>query len=626
LRRIIANAIMALCIAFFFSAPAKAANYPVTNAGTVDGACLTRNINVTQTGPVSDVNLGVVIDHGRRTQIQVTLTNPSGTARSMISGIGGTLDDLNVFFDDEAASAISTHTSVNDDSTATPYQRTFIPAASLAGFDGQAANGTWVLQVCDSSNDGRILTFVRADLDVTSLPASYADLSLTKTVSNANPANGAAIFYTLAVTNAAASPDAATNVAVRDVLPAGATFVSASGFGSYNSGTGIWTVGSIPAGTTRTLTINVTVNASSGAVITNGAEVSASDFIDSDSTPDNGSTTEDDDAFVSFTVSGTPAAGTPPTLICPVGSVLFDWNTQTWPAGDLNENLTQAGVGIFNITITPDDPLVTGSPAINGNLTGGFTGQTSLFLNMNNNSISDESETVIALPTAVPGLQFRLFDVDFGSGSFADKVTVTGTFNGSPVSATLTNGVSNYVTGNIAIGNASATDTTANGNVVVTFASPVDTVTITYGNHSTAPADPGNQWMSIHDITMCRPQTSLSVTKISNVVSDGVSATNPKAVPTAIVRYCILVSNSGSATATNIAVADAIPATVTYIAGTLSSGSSCASTTTVEDDDAAGADESDPFGVSVTGTTLTGTAASLGPAAAFAIAFNANVN
>ena len=413
---------------------------------------------------------------------------------------------------------------------------------------------------------------------------------------------------------------------MQDTLPLGVTFVSATGTGTYNSGTGVWTIGTLAPNSNASITITVTVTATNGATVTNGAEISASSVVDSDSTPNNGSTAEDDDAFVSFTVAGARTAGTPPTLTCPAGSVLFDWGTRTWTPGSLDNSYAVTGVGSTRFLLSTDFPFVTGSPVINGTLTGGFAGEVGLFQNMNNDTTAQAATTVITLPTAVPGLQFRIFDIDFASGSYADRLTVTGSFNGSSVTPTLTNGISNYVAGNVAIGDAGATDTTANGTVVVTFASPVDTVTVRYGNHTTAPANPGNQYMSIHDITICNPVTNLSVTKVSTVVSDGVSVTNPKAVPSAILRYCILVSNSGSATAANIAIGDAIPATVTYIPGTLLSGTSCASATTAEDDNATGADESDPFGVSVTGTTLTGTAASLGPASAFAIAFNATVN
>src|SRR3546814_5533137 len=60
--------------------------------------------------------------------------------------------------------------------------------------------------------------------------------------------------------------------------------------------------------------------------------------------------------------------------------------------------------------------------------------------------------STIALPTAVPGAQFRLFDVDYAAGQFADRVTVTGTYNGAAVTPILTNGSANYVIGNSAYG------------------------------------------------------------------------------------------------------------------------------------------------------------------------------
>jgi hypothetical protein len=46
----------------------------------------------------------------------------------------------------------------------------------------------------------------------------------------------------------------------------------------------------------------------------------------------------------------------------------------------------------------------------------------------------------------------------------------------------------------------------------------------------------------------------------------------------------------------------------------------------VEDDDASGGDESDPFGMSVSGSTVTGTATSLAPSASVALVFNATIN
>ena len=59
---------------------------------------------------------------------------------------------------------------------------------------------------------------------------------------------------------------------------------------------------------------------------------------------------------------------------------------------------------------------------------------------------------------------------------------------------------------------------------------------------------------------------ALTVTKISSVIEDPVSGTtNPKAIPGAIIQYCISVTNAaGSATATGVNVTDDVPVGLTY--------------------------------------------------------------
>lgn len=63
---------------------------------------------------------------------------------------------------------------------------------------------------------------------------------------------------------------------------------------------------------------------------------------------------------------------------------------------------------------------------------------------------------------------------------------------------------------------------------------------------------------------------TLVVTKTSSVISDGVSATNPKAIPGAIVRYTISVQNTGNLAvdANSIIVQDPFPANFTLDAST----------------------------------------------------------
>jgi len=136
------------------------------------------------------------------------------------------------------------------------------------------------------------------DQDDAAVTPQVVDLSLTKTVSNATPNVGNNVTFTITTNNA--GPDAATNVTVADTLPAGTTFVSSTpSQGSYNNGTGVWTVGTIANGGNATLQIVASVD--SIGTKTNTAQVSAADQADSDSTPNNSVATEDDQASVSLT-------------------------------------------------------------------------------------------------------------------------------------------------------------------------------------------------------------------------------------------------------------------------------------------------------------------------------------
>lgn len=75
------------------------------------------------------------------------------------------------------------------------------------------------------------------------------------------------------------------------------------------------------------------------------------------------------------------------------------------------------------------------------------------------------------------------------------------------------------------------------------------------------------------DYTVSAP--NLSVTKLNYIVSDPVNGTtNAKMIPGATVEYCIAVSNnpSASGTATSVSISDTLPATTTFVAGTLKTG------------------------------------------------------
>lgn len=134
----------------------------------------------------------------------------------------------------------------------------------------------------------------RTEDDDAATPA--ANLSLTKTVSNINPEVGSNIIFTIQVFNAGFAT--ATNVEVKDLLPAGLTYVSHTSGQTYSSSNGIWTVGTIPNGGSRSIAI--TARVASYGIRTNVAEVWKSDQADPNSDPGDGSNTEDDDDSVTI--------------------------------------------------------------------------------------------------------------------------------------------------------------------------------------------------------------------------------------------------------------------------------------------------------------------------------------
>ncbi len=636
--------LLAALVALLAGGPAFAqATYTYTNGtdGTISNATpcsspLVRNFTVGDSFTVADVDIGVYITHTWRGDNRITLESPAGTRVQLVNGNSSSVsgDNFNVLLDDDGTQLVNTDSATSNHSTTAPppFQHHFIPNNALSAFTGESSAGTWRLEICDLYTSADNGTFRHAELYLTSLPSNFADLSLTKTVSDASPEYGESINFTLTLANHASSTETATNVEITDLLPAGFEFDSYSGYGTYDEGTGIWTVASIDPGQTRVLVITVTVTASQGASMTNIAELTGSPEFDPDSTPDNGVTSEDDYDSVSVTVSGSRVAGTPPSLTCPAGTLLFNWDAVSWTGGSTNNNINLTGLGSINFTITnPGTWLTTfggANPRLSNTLTGGLSpAQQSLHQSVNMANRSQVVTTAITLPNVVSGLQFRIFDVDYGSGQFADRIRATGTLNGSPVTPVLTNGTANYVIGNEAFGDVSTGDTSGAANIYITFTSPVDTVTIEYGNYSAAPSDPGQQYIAIHDITFCTPFADVSVAKTSTLVSDPIRGTdNPLNIPGATLRYCVLISNAGPSNATAVNGIDLIPADATYAPGSMLSGTACDGAATTEDDDTSGGDEADPMGASVSGATLIIAGPSLNSGSAIALTYEATVN
>ncbi|MEM7343856.1 MAG: DUF11 domain-containing protein, partial [Chloroflexota bacterium] len=135
-------------------------------------------------------------------------------------------------------------------------------------------------------NTAVITSLDQADLDnsndsaAVSLTVASADLAITKTVNRTTPGEGETITYSVTVLNN--GPYTATNVVITDTLPAGVTFQSATAQqGSYNSGNGLWSVGTLPIGGSSILSLNATVNGGTlGTTIINTATLKSVDQTD----------------------------------------------------------------------------------------------------------------------------------------------------------------------------------------------------------------------------------------------------------------------------------------------------------------------------------------------------------
>lgn len=109
--------------------------------------------------------------------------------------------------------------------------------------------------------------------------ASNTDIQIIKTVDNAFPQEGQSIIYTLTLTNN--GPRSANLIVVSDLLPAGLTYVTDDGLGTYDSILGQWTPAQLPAGAVITLNITATVNPGTvGTTITNTATIISSNRTD----------------------------------------------------------------------------------------------------------------------------------------------------------------------------------------------------------------------------------------------------------------------------------------------------------------------------------------------------------
>jgi uncharacterized repeat protein (TIGR01451 family) len=133
--------------------------------------------------------------------------------------------------------------------------------------------------------------------------ATAADVAITKSVSNATPAVGTNVTFTVTAHNL--GPDPTTVLVVNDLLPAGVTFVSAvASAGTYTPGTGVWDIGALAVGSTATLQITVRVTGTTAA--TNTATRVSTTPVDPNAANDTASSTVTGSTLPGLSNNGVP--------------------------------------------------------------------------------------------------------------------------------------------------------------------------------------------------------------------------------------------------------------------------------------------------------------------------------
>jgi uncharacterized repeat protein (TIGR01451 family) len=457
------------------------------------------------------------------------------------------------------------------------------------------------------TNTGRVIALDQPDSDTSNNTASrnisvfVVDLVLAKSVNNSFPSEGAPIIYTVGLDNNTSFD--ATGIQVTDVLPSGVTFVSASATqGAYDSGSGIWDIGTVGAGMTVRLTINARVDVGTlGMTITNTADISAGD--QGDPLPANNTASADitvttADLAVSKRVADStrnvgqtttyvvtvtnnmsvPATGVQITDLLPSGVDFVSANPQQgtydnvsgiWNIGSITANslvelriVVRVNVSASGTTVTNSATIAAADQTDNNstNNTGSasftvprFDADISLTKTVNNATPNEGqliTYTVTARnngPSTATGL--RLTDV-LPSGLTLQSANVTrGSYNtttGLWNMSSLNNGDTAQLTITATV-NASTSGSTITNTAAVTALDQPDLVS---GNNSAS-------------VDIVVQGTDLSVTKTVNTSTPAEGDT---------VTFSVTIANNGPGAVSNVEITDTLPFGLTFVNASATQG------------------------------------------------------
>lgn len=414
---------------------------------------------------------------------------------------------------------------------------------------------------------------------VTTTVAASTDLAITKT-GPATATAGTDITYTLAVTNN--GPSTATGVVITDTLPAGATFVAASGGGTLAGTVVTWpTIGTLAPGGTASVTI--TLRAADGGTLLNVAAVTGAE---ADPVPANnratatttvnaaadlavvktGPATATAGANVAFTIAVTnngPSAAvnvvvtdtvpTGATFVSASGGGTFASGIVTWP---LIASLPAGGTASFTVTLRRTEPGdIVNIAAVRSATPDPVTG----------------NNRATATTTIAGSADVQITKTGPATGAAGAALTYTLTVtNAGPSTATAVQVTDSLPVGTT-FGSASAGGT-AVGRLVTWPAIPTLAPGASQSFTVTLSAAEGGTIVNVANATTTTPDPTpannraTATTTIAATVDLAITKTGPAtAAAGADVTFSLAVVNIGPSTATGVVITDTIPAGATFV-------------------------------------------------------------
>lgn len=572
----------------------RAATLTITKTDTPDpaavGATLTYDIVVTNTGPSTATNV-VVSDTLPAGLTFSNVTTTLGTASEAGGVITGNIPSLAV----SQSATITVTTTIN------------------ASFTGSTIANS-------ATADSDEATLVTANQDTTVNP--QVDLAITKSDSADPIDRGSQLVYTLDVINN--GPSTANSVEIVDTLPAGVTFVSATGGtvtppGGGSTDVTIALAAPLASAGTAQITITVDVDQSAAASISNTAIVRSTESLAGfDSNTANNTVTETTATQASVDLEITKADSVDP--IEPGNSYVYTLvvtnngpsdATGVTVADNLPDGLqiTSATSTVGTVTIpasaqdtvssNPDDLTVDVGALANGatatvtinatvlpdargtlsNVATVSSTDTSLIETNSANNSATETTTLNpsidlavtkndSIDPAIAGNDLTYTIVVTNNGpSTATGVSLSDTL---PAGVTFSSVVASQGTASESGGVVTGTlgDLAPAASATITLVVGVDSATRgTLSNTATVSAtetDSNSANDSATATTTINGNVDLSVTKVES--TDPVAATGT-------LTYTMVVTNNGPSTATNVVVSDTLPSDLSFTSGTSTVGS-----------------------------------------------------